>query len=112
MKEIRDAERGREGKLLHVLAIRGAQDQHTPPLEAAERFCELRNPDLSHAVVGLPAVAHQAELAVRRVTEKEVRVDGDAMTADADALAVDVRVRLRVRGAERLVDVDVAACRV
>src|SRR5712691_100653 len=88
----------RERQLLHVLAISRAENEHATTLQPAHKTLELTHADLRHPVVGAAAVADEAQLAVGRIAEEEVRVHRDAVAADAKARPVDVRVRLGVRG--------------
>src|SRR5207249_2904484 len=91
VQELDDREHGRERQLLHVLPVRCAQDEDVLSLEAAEQPLQAADPHLRHAIVGLPALTDQAELAVGSVAEQEPRVDGDAVAPDAQARAMQVR---------------------
>ncbi len=93
-------------RLLHVRAIREAEDDRRRPFERTQRVAETADGVVRHVVVDLARGRDQVRIeragSGRLRRGEEVRVDGDAVAADARPRRMDVRVRLGVRRLDRL----------
>ena len=95
------------GEFLDAFPIGQAEDQDGHVVQAAEQRLERLDGGADLGVVGAARDGHDLE--VGGAAQQQVRVDGDAVTADADAGLVDVRVRLAVGAVDDFLDVDAHA---
>ena len=105
IERVGERERTGERRLLDAAAVRQAEDRDGEPIERAEAGGEAADGVRGHGVVG--AARSGGDLGVGITGEVEVRVDGDAVSADRDAGSVDVAERLAVARVDHLEDVDV-----
>jgi hypothetical protein len=99
-----------ERGLLDPAAIREAEDRDRESIERAEPSGQAVDGVRGHGVVR--SARRRRDLGIGIAGEIEVRVDGNAVSADGDAGAVDVTERLAVARVDHLEDVDVVLVRV